>query len=159
MRHRCARRARLCLVQPCLVVQERSCAVHASMCAGACVTLCTCASRHLCMCYGAFDLSVALSLSALWRLLLVLLFLSLPLFLPLLPYLRGRRWQAYLRRKVLRMQYLGQMARMRRFAASVTPRGHMSLSATSSVNGRAFQSGMVTSHMDWQQSAGEALNL
>jgi len=56
---------------------------------------------------------------------------------------------------MLRMQYLGQIARMRRFASCVNPRKDLTLGSTSSINGRAFQSGTLSSHADWQQAAGE----
>lgn len=43
---------------------------------------------------------------------------------------------------------------MRRFASCVKPRRELSLGSTSSINGRAFQSGTLSSHADWQQAAG-----
>jgi len=56
--------------------------------------------------------------------------------------------QGYLRRKVTRMQYLGQLARLRRFASVLTPRADLGLSATKSFQGRAIQSGAMSPNAD-----------
>ena len=54
----------------------------------------------------------------------------------------------YLRRKVIRMQYLGQLARIRRFSSVLTPRADLGLSATKSFHGRAMQSGAMSPNGD-----------
>ena len=54
----------------------------------------------------------------------------------------------YLRRKVIRMQYLGQLARIRRFSSVLTPRTDLGLSATKSFHGRAMQSGAMSPNGD-----------
>ena len=56
--------------------------------------------------------------------------------------------QGYLRRKVTRMQYLGQLARIRRFASVLTPRAELGLNATKSFQGRAMQSGAISPNAD-----------
>ena len=65
--------------------------------------------------------------------------------------------QAYARRKVMRLGYLGQLARLKRFSACVKPRGDMSFSISKSWHGRPFQSGATSprsSDNTWQHTAG-----
>ena len=56
--------------------------------------------------------------------------------------------EAYVRRKLVRLQYLGQLARMRRFASVLKPRADFSLGSTASFNGRAIQSGAMSPNAD-----------
>ena len=65
--------------------------------------------------------------------------------------------QAYARRKVMRLGYLGQLARLKRFSACVKPRGDMSFSISKSWHGRPFQSGATSPRSNdntWQHTAG-----
>ena len=76
--------------------------------------------------------------------------------------------QSRIRRKITRLAYLGQLARLKRFATVVKPRGRLSFASTSAIgthaqshavptafHGRPFHSGSLSPKADqWRQTAG-----